>query len=144
MHQIDRKSKITNLFSWKNNRIIKFSDTQPSGCMVKLRNLLTPISMLKLFLNVCLPVLDIGFDIQFTYKCFKNNDVKYGYVSGFFCFLIINTHYSWTENLIIIFLFSFMLFLIKIFWNKGINSCNYDVADYLQSIKDSNRFNKKK
>ena len=40
--------------------------------------------LLKLVLSVILPCVDIGFDIRFTVNCFRDNDWKYGYVSGFF------------------------------------------------------------
>ena len=82
MHQIHRKGKITNLFCGKIKKIIKFSEPPPSGCTAKIKDY--GGIMLKLFLNVFLPVLDIGLDIRFTYKCFKTNDVKFAYVSGLF------------------------------------------------------------
>ncbi len=37
---------------------------------------------LKVIFSVILPIVDVGTDINFTWSCFTNGDVRYGWVSG--------------------------------------------------------------
>ena len=37
---------------------------------------------LKVILRVFLPLADVGTDIRFTWKCFRDGDVMYGWSSG--------------------------------------------------------------
>ncbi len=63
------------------NVITKFLEHKNVLCMIDEIKNFTVFSF-KVILRVILPLADVGTDIRFTWKCFRDGDVVYGWVSG--------------------------------------------------------------
>ncbi len=63
------------------NVVTKFLENKYVSCMIEEIKNFTVFS-LKVILRVLLPLADVGTDIRFTWKCFRDGDVIYGWSSG--------------------------------------------------------------